>query len=160
MQKIVVFIFIIAGMILPLLEGCGHSTIIKRHEVADIPDIPFTRITKLYNPEGTPDKTLAGLVFIMGEAKICTDYPREENIKNLEELDMVEKQTYKYFNNYVIKAGDQIFGYVAVPIDYRMNIWENLKDEKCRYKVQIIEPEKIKGNNGIGTGFGPGPGGF
>ncbi len=33
MQKIVVFIFIIAGMILPL-EGCGHSTIIKRHEVA------------------------------------------------------------------------------------------------------------------------------
>ncbi len=87
---------------------------IKKHEVKEIPEIQFERIIKLYNPEGVPDKTLAGVVFIKKDAKVCTDFPREITIKSLDELDPVEKQTYTQLSNYAIKSGEEIFGFVAI----------------------------------------------
>ena len=161
MNKTFTFIiFILAGLVMLALVGCsGYGTIIKKHEVTDIPNIQFERIIKLYNPEGIPDKTLAGVVFIKKGAKVCTDYPREMAIKSLDELDMVEKQVYTRFSNYAIKAGDEIFGFVSIAQDYRANIWENIKDEDCKYKVQIIIPESVKGTSGGGLDPGVGAGG-
>jgi hypothetical protein len=161
MNKTFTFIiFILAGLILLALVGCGgYGTIIKKHEVTDIPNIQFERIIKLYNPEGIPDKTLTGVVFIKKGAKVCTDYPREETIKSLDELDMVEKQVYTRFSNYAIKIGDEIFGFFSIAQDYRANIWENIKDEDCKYKVQIIIPERVKGTGDSGLDPGVGTGG-
>jgi hypothetical protein len=158
MNKNIKFIVVIlAGLILPAFAGCNqYSTIIKKHEITNIPEIQFERIIRLYNPEGIPDKTLAGVVFIKKGAKVCTDYPREVPIKNLDELDAVERQTYAYFSNYAIKVGDEIFGFVSISQDYRVNIWENIKDADCKYKVQIIMPESVKGTNGVGPGIGVG----
>lgn len=72
----------------------------------EIPEIHFERIIKLYNPEGVPDKTLAGVVFIKKDAKVCTAFPREITIKSLDELDPVEKQTYTQLSKYAIKPGE------------------------------------------------------
>ncbi len=160
MSKTFTFIiFILSWLILPALIGCsGYSTIIKKYEVTDIPNTQFERIIKLYNPEGSPDKTLAGVVFIKKGAKVCTDYPREVTIKSLDELDIVERQTYPYFSNYAIKVGDEIFGFVALSMDYRANIWEIIKDAECKYKVEIILPRSVKGTSGGGPDPGAGVG--
>ncbi len=147
-----------AGLVSLFLSGCASmGTVIKKHEVKEVPDIQFERIIKLYNPEGVPDKTLAGVVFIKNDAKVCTDFPREITIKSLDELDPMEKQTITQLSKYAIKAGEEIFGFVAIALDYRINIWENIKDEACRYKVQIVIPEpSVKGTTGVGFGIGAG----
>jgi hypothetical protein len=161
MNKTFTFIiFTLAGLILLALVGCGgYGTIIKKYEVTEIPSIQFERIIKLYNPEGIPDKTLTGVVFIKKGAKVCTDYPREETIKSLDDLDMVEKQVYTRYSHYAIKVGDEIFGFFSIAQDYRANIWENIKDEDCKYKVQIIIPERVKGTGDSGLDPGVGTGG-
>ncbi|MBN1473908.1 MAG: hypothetical protein JW914_04775 [Syntrophaceae bacterium] len=147
-----------AGLLLFALAGCASfGTVIAKHEVKEIPDLPYERIIRLYNPEGVPDKTLAGVVFIKKGAKVCTDFPREIIIKSLDELDPVEKQTYTSFSKYVIKSSEEIFGYAAIAHDYRVNFWENLKDENCHYKVQIVIPEPaVRGTTGAGVGIGAG----
>lgn len=151
-------IFIFVGLIILALAGCtSFGTVIKKYEVKEIPEIQFERIIKLYNPEGVPDKTLAGVVFIKKDAKVCTDFPREITIKSLDELDPVEKQTYTQLSKYAIKSSEEIFGFVAIALDYRINIWEKIKDEACRYTVQIVIPEpSVKGNTGAGFGIGAG----
>jgi len=150
------------GLIFSLLVGCaGMGAVIKKHEVAEIPALPYERIIRLYNPEGFPDKTLAGVVFIKKNARVCTDFAREVDIKSLDDLDPVERQTYTTFSTYAIKGGEEIFGYVAIAQDYRLNFWENLKDENCRYKVQVIIPEPpVRGNTGVGIGIGGHGGGI
>jgi hypothetical protein len=150
--------FAVSGLILLALAGCASfGTVIAKHEVKEIPALPYERIIRLYNPEGVPDKTLAGVVFIKKGAKVCTDFAREVNITSLDELDSVERQTYTRFSKYAIKSGEEIFGFVAIAYDYRVNLWENLKDENCQYKVQIVIPEPaVKGNSGAGFGIGAG----
>ncbi len=145
---------------LVLINCGGYITIIKMLEVNEIPGGQYERIIKLYNPEGISDKTLVGLVFIKKGAKVCTDYPREETIKSLDELTMMERHSYQYFSNYAIKVGGKTFGFVALPIDYRANLWENKKDEGCKYKVQIILPYSVDGDsNGEGIKAGSAGGG-
>ncbi len=147
-----------AGSVLFLLAGCASfGTVIAKHEVAEIPSLAYERIIRLYNPEGFPDKTLAGVVFIKKGAKVCTDFAREVNIRSLDELDAVERQTYSRFSMYAIKTGEEIFGYAAIAPDYRVHFWGNLNDANCRYKVQIIVPEPaVRGNTGVGVGIGAG----
>lgn len=160
-KPVTIFLIVVAGMILLVRNVCsGFGTIIQKHEINDIPEIQYERIIKLYNPEGTPDKTLAGVVFIKKGASVCTDYPHEVIIKNLDELEAMEKHAYKYFKNYAIKAGDDDFGFVAIAMDYKVNIWDNTNDEDCKYKVQIILPASVKGSTGTGVGTGFGGGGF
>lgn len=160
MNKIIkIFIaFATAGAVFLVLAGCaGMGTVIKKHEVAEIPSLAYERIIRLYNPEGFPDKTLAGVVFIKKGAKVCTDFAREVNIRSLDELDAVERQTYSRFSMYAIKTGEEIFGYAAIAPDYRVHFWGNLNDANCRYKVQIIVPEPaVRGNTGVGVGIGAG----
>jgi hypothetical protein len=145
---------------LVLINCGGYSTIIKMQEVNEIPVGKYERIIKLYNPEGISDKTLVGLVFIKKGAKVCTDYPREETIKSLDELTMMERHSYQYFSNYAVKVGVKTFGFVSLPIDYQTNLWENNKDENCKYKVQIILPYSPNGNyDGEGIKAGSGVGG-
>lgn len=160
MNKIIkLFIaFVTAGPVFLYLAGCASfGTVIAKHEVKEIPALQYERIIRLYNPEGFPDKTLAGVVFIKKGAKVCTDFAREVNIRSLDELDAIERQTYTRFSFYAIKSGEDIFGYVAIAHDYRVNFWENLKDENCRYKVQIVIPEPaLRGNTGVGVGIGAG----
>jgi len=55
-------------------------------EVKEVPPGHYETIIKLNDPEGIPDKTLAGLVFIKKGANVCTDFPRQEIIKSLDEL--------------------------------------------------------------------------
>jgi hypothetical protein len=151
-------VFAVSGLILFALAGCASfGTVIAKHEVKEIPALPYERVIRLYNPEGVPDKTLAGVVFIKKGAKVCTDFAREVNITSLDELDSVERQTYTRFSKYAIKSGEEIFGYVAIAYDYRVNFWKDLKDENCRYKVQIVIPNaEVKGNSGVGVGIGAG----
>jgi hypothetical protein len=141
--------------------GCGsYSTLIRNQKVTDIPSDQYERIIRLNNPDGSADDTLAGLIFIKKGAKICTDYPREETIKSLDELAMMEQSVYPYFSNYAIKAGDETLGFVSVPVYYRVFIWENKKDGDCRYKVQVMLIKKVGGGNGGGDGAAkPGTGG-
>ncbi len=147
-----------AGAVFLVPASCtSFGTVIKKHEVTEIPSLPYERIIRLYNPDGFPDKTLVGVVFIKKGAKVCTDFAREVNIKSMDELDSIERQSYTRFSFYAIKSGEEIFGYVAIAHDYRVNFWENLKDENCRYKVQIIIPEPaVQGNTGVGVGIGAG----
>jgi len=143
------------GLGILILVGCGsYGTIIKMQEVNKVPDGQYERIIKLYNPEGSPNKTLAGLVFIKKGASICTDYPREEIIKSVDELSMMEKISYKYSKIYTIKEGGKIFGFVSEPAEYMVTFWKNEKDENCIYKVQVTLISKD--NNGDGGGFGSG----
>jgi hypothetical protein len=123
---------------LSLVSCSGFGTIVKMPKVKEVPGSQYERIIKLNNPSGSPDETLAGLVFINSGASVCTDYPREETIKNLDELTMMEKRSYKYFSKYAIEAGGKIFGFVSIPVDYQAILWQNEKDENCQYKVQII----------------------
>jgi len=123
---------------LALVNCSGFGAIVKMPKVKEVPAGQYGRIIKFNNPAGSPDETFAGLVFIKEGASVCTDYPREETIKNLDELTMMEKRSYNYFRNYEIKAGDMTFGFVSIPVDYQAILWQNEKDEDCQYKVQII----------------------
>lgn len=128
------------------LIGCSGTVMIRKQGVADIPKGSYPQIVKLMNPEGAPDRTLAGVVHITGKATVCTDYPREEMIKSLDDLTVMEKKDFPYFLNYSIKDGPEILGCVSIPLGYGANIWRNEKDPECRYKVQIILPNQTKGN--------------
>jgi hypothetical protein len=75
--------------ILFFISCSGYSTIVKMQEVNKIPSDQYARIVKLNNPDGAPNKTFAGLVFIRKGASVCTDYPREETIKTIDELSMM-----------------------------------------------------------------------
>ena len=123
---------------LALVSCSGFGTIVKMPEVKEVPVGQYGRIIKLNNPAATPNETFAGLVFIKAGASVCTDYPREETIKNLDELTMMEKRSFNYFRKYEIKAGDTTFGFVSIPVDYQTILWQNEKNENCQYKVQII----------------------
>lgn len=114
----------------------GYNTIVKMPKVNEVPSGHY-EIIKLYNPEGFQDKTLAGLVFIKKEASVCTDYPRQEIIKSLDELTMTEKNSYRYFSNYAITTEIETLGFVSIPIEYIAILWKNEKDKNCKYKVQV-----------------------
>lgn len=164
-NKISSFIKSIAlGFCALVLINCGgFGTIVRMPEVKEVPAGPYERIIKLNNPGGAPDKTLAGLVFIRKGASVCTDYPREEIIKSVDELAMTEQNAYRYFSSYAIEAGGKTFGFVSIPIDYRVILWENEKDENCKYKVQIISINQERGDSdermpGAGSGGGHGGG--
>lgn len=130
------------GLCSLILVGCStFRTIIEKKSVAGIPEGRYERIIKLYNPEKTPDKTLAGIVFIKEGARICTDYPREETIKSLDDLDMLEKNAYRSFSLYAVESEGITFGYFAISLENRALIFKNSKDEGCLYKIVIIEPE-------------------
>jgi len=144
-------------VIASVLISCdSHRKFIKKQEVASVPHDQYQRIIKLYNPEGMPDKTLAGLVFVKKGAKICTNYPREETIKSLDELESIEKHAYPDFTTYAIQVGKEIFGFIAIPVEYNVNVWETKKNNECQFKVDIVIPHTIKG---IGGPF-LGPGGI
>ena len=144
---------------LAVISCSGFGAIIKMPEVKEVPVGQYERIIKLNNPLADSDKTFAGLVFIKKGASVCTDYPREEIIKSLDDLTMMEKNYYLYFSNYAIEAGGRTYGFVSIPIEYSAMLWENEKDENCKYKVQItLLGEK---NNDIGEEIhkaGPGGG--
>ena len=147
---------------LTLISCSGFGTIIKMPVVKEVPEGTYDRIIKLNNPIAEHDKTFAGLVFIKKGASVCTDYPREEIIKSLDDLTMMEKNFYRYFSNYAIEAGGKTLGFVSLPIDYSAMLWEDEKNESCKYKVQIIRLDKE--NNDIGeelpkAGHGGGHGG-
>ena len=145
---------------LALINCGGFGAIVNMPAIKDVPAGQYERIIKLNNPVAAPDRTFAGLVFIKKGAKVCTDYPREETIKSLDELTMMERHSYQYFSNYTIKVGVKTFGFVSLPIDYQTNLWENNKDENCKYKVQIILPYSPNGNyDGEGIKAGSGVGG-
>ena len=138
-----------------IISGCnGYNNFIKKQEVANIPEDQYERIIKLSNPEGSPDKTLAGLIFIKKGAKVCSNYPREETIRSLNELELMEIHAYPFFSTYAIKVGEEIFGYIAIPVDYRANIWENKNNAECQFKVDIIMSEATKGSIGPFSGSG------
>ncbi|MFO7568867.1 MAG: hypothetical protein R6W75_03635 [Smithellaceae bacterium] len=128
-----------------LITCCSGHTVLSKKTVADIPDAGYARIIKLYNPDGMPEKTLAGIVHVTGKATVCTDYPREEAINSLDDLTEMEKLAFPYFRNYAIEDGDLILGYVSVDIGYRIHIWRVDKDDLCKYRVQIIVPERSRG---------------
>jgi len=149
------------GMSALVLISCSsYNMIVKMPEVNEVPSGHY-EIIKLYNPEGLPDKTLAGLVFIKKGANVCTDYPRQEIIKSLDELTMTEKNSYRYFSNYAITAEVETLGFVSIPIEYRAILWKNEKDENCKYKVQVEYINKDRGDFGgeiNKTGHGGGHG--
>jgi hypothetical protein len=129
-----------------LLIGCSGYRIIPKHTVPGVPDAGYERIIKLHNPEGLPENSLAGIVHITGKATVCTDYPRQEIINSLDDLSLMEKLAYPYLQVYAVKDGAVIFGYVSVAIDYRVNIWRNENAPDCRYKIQIVMPERSFGS--------------
>jgi hypothetical protein len=129
-----------------ILAGCSsYKTLIDKKEVESIPPDRYERIIRLRNPLGTPPKTLDGVVFVKEGARVCTDYPREETIKNLDDLEMMEKHAFRSFSFYAIEADGTIFGYVALPPENRALIYKNSKEEGCLYKVVIIEPTPSRG---------------
>jgi hypothetical protein len=133
---------------LVLMSCSSYNTIIKMPEVKEVPPGQYESIIKLNDPYGPPDKTLAGLIFIKKGASVCTDYPRQEIIKSLDELTMTEKNTYRYSSNYAITAEVEILGFVSIPVEYRSMLWKNEKDENCKYKVQVEYINKDRGNFG------------
>jgi len=138
------------GLCALILTGCSsYRTLIEKKEIASIPEGRYERIIKLNNPDGAPFKTLGGVVFVKEGARVCTDYPREETIKSLDDLEMMEKHAYRSFSLYAIEADGTIFGYFAIPLENRALIYKNSKDEGCIYKVVIIEPEPPSGIDNI-----------
>ena len=122
---------------LALISCSGFGTIVKMPAVKEVPAGQYELIIKLNNPAAASDKTFAGVVFIKKGASVCTDYPRQEIIKSLNELTTMESNSYRYFSNYAIQADGRIYGFVSIPIEYSAMLWENEKDENCKYKVQI-----------------------
>jgi hypothetical protein len=134
------------GLVALVLISCsGYNMIVKMPEVNEVPSGHY-EIIKLYNPEGFADKTLAGLVFIKKGASVCTDYPRQEIIKSLDELTMTEKNSYRFFSNYAITAEIETLGFVSIPAEYIAILWKNEKDENCKYKVQVEYINKERGD--------------
>ncbi len=124
------------GLVALVLISCsGYNTLVKMPEVNEVPSGYYETIIKLNDPEGIPD--IAGLVFIKKGASVCTDYPRQEIIKSLDELTMTEKNSYRYFSNYAITAEVETLGFVSIPVEYIVILWKNEKDENCKYKVQV-----------------------
>ncbi|HNY49347.1 MAG TPA: hypothetical protein PLV50_02915 [Smithella sp.] len=121
------------------LINCGSfGSVIKMPAVNEVPTGHYERIIKLNNPAAAPNETLAGLIFIKEGTSVCTDYPRQENIKSIDELTMMEKRSFNFFSNYTIEAEGRTFGYVSVPVDYKAILWRMEKDGDCRYKVQLM----------------------
>jgi hypothetical protein len=153
---------ITSGFCALALIGCsGLGTIVKMPEVKSVPEGKYESIIKLENPAAAPEKKFAGLVFIKKGASVCTDYPRQEIIKSLDDLTVTERNSYSFFSNYAIAKDGQTFGFVSVPIDYTAMLWETEKDESCKYKVQItwvderngsISDERNKAGHGGGHG--------
>jgi len=139
-------VFVLSALV--LINCNSYNTIIKMPEVKEIPPGQYDRIIKLNNPEGVPYKTLAGLVFIKKGASVCTDYPRQEIIKSLDELTMTEKYTYRYSIHYAITAETETLGFVSMPVEYRAILWKNEKDENCKYKLRIEYINEDRGNFG------------
>lgn len=143
-----IFNYALLGMVALFSINCsGYKTIVKMQEINAVPAGQYERILKLSNPLGAPDKTIAGVVFIKKGASICTDYPREEVIKSIDDLSMMERHRYRFFNHYEIKAASEASGYVSIPVDYRAILWKNEKDENCKYKVQIISIYKERSDD-------------
>ncbi|MEE9910942.1 MAG: hypothetical protein K4571_04385 [Deltaproteobacteria bacterium] len=130
----------LTGVAILCLAGCSHN-IVQKQVVPDIPKDRYTRIVRLDNPEGLPDRTLAGVVHVTGSSAVCTDYPREEIIKSLDDLPEMEKKAFPYFDHYAIRDGAETPGYVSLASGYQAVVWRKEKDPQCRYKVQIILPE-------------------
>jgi len=127
------------------MVGCSGYGILQKQEVSGIPDASYERIIKLENPEGAPDKTLAGLVHVTGKETICADFPRQRVIQSLDDLEKPEKQAFAHFQNYAIRDGDETLGYVSVPVEYGVNIWRRDNDPVCKYSVQILPPRHRHG---------------
>jgi hypothetical protein len=127
------------------MVGCSGCGILQKQEVSRIPDAPYERIIQLENPEGAPDRTLAGVVHATGKATVCADYPRQRVIKSLDDLEKPEKQAFAHFQNYAIRDGDETLGYVSVPVEYGVNIWRRDTDPVCKYSVQILPPRHRPG---------------
>jgi len=130
-------------------------------EVKEVPPGHYETIIKLNDPEGIPDKTLAGLVFIKKGASVCTDFPRQEIIKSLDELTMTEKNSYRFFSNYAMTTEVETLGFVSIPVEYITILWKNEKDENFKYKVQVEYINKERGDfsgerNETGHGGGHG----
>ncbi len=120
-----------------VLVKCGFADLIKMPTVREVPAGQYQQIIRLNNPAAMPDETLAGLIFIEKGASVCTDYPRQEIIQNIDELTMMEKRSASFFSTYAIAADGKTFGYVSLPVDYKAMLWQNEQDEACRFKVQI-----------------------
>jgi len=147
--------------ILVLISCSGYNTIVKMPEVNEVPPGQYESIIKLNDPEGLPDKTLAGLVFIKKGASVCTDFPRQEIIKSLDELTMTEKNSYRFFSNYAMTTEVETLGFVSIPVEYITILWKNEKDENFKYKVQVEYINKERGDfsgerNETGHGGGHG----
>ena len=107
-------------------------------DVQEVPAGHYERIIKLNNPAAAPNETLAGLIFVKEGASVCTDYPRQENIKSLDELTIMGKRSFNFFSHYTIETGGNVWGYVSIPVDYKAILWQIEKDADCRYKVQLM----------------------
>lgn len=127
------------------MVGCSGYGILQKQEVSGIPDSPYERIIKLENPEGAPDRTLAGVVHVTGKATVCVDFPRQRVIKSLDDLEKPEKQAFAHFQNYAIHDGDETLGYVSLPVEYGANLWRRDTDPVCKYSVQILPPRRQPG---------------
>lgn len=127
------------------MVGCSGYGILQKQEVSGIPDSPYERIIKLENPEGAPDRTLAGVVHVTGKATVCVDFPRQRVIKSLDDLEKPEKQAFAHFQNYAIYDGDETLGYVSLPVEYGANLWRRDTDPVCKYSVQILPPRRRPG---------------
>jgi len=134
---------LLCGICLLALFGCGAYSVLSKRTVETVPEGQYSRIIKLYNPDGMPENTLAGVVHIIGGASVCTDHPREERIKSLDDLDILEKKAFPYFRNYILEDRGVRLGYVSIPVEYRVNLWRNDRpDATCRYTAQIILPQR------------------
>ncbi len=129
-----------------MLVSCGGYSVLPKIGVNTAPPGAYSRIIKLYNPDGMPENTLAGVVHVIGGANVCTDHPREERINSLDDLDILEKKALPYFQTYRIEDGGVTLGYVSIPVEYQVNLWRNNRpDATCRYTVQIILPQRGRG---------------
>lgn len=129
----------VLGLGVLVFLGCGSmGTVVKMPQVKDVPEGKYESIIKLENPAAPPDKKFAGLVFIKKGASVCTDYPRQEIMKSLDDLTVMERHSYKFFTHYAIASGGKTYGFVSVPLEYNVMLWNNEKDESCRLKVQLI----------------------
>ena len=138
--------FLLFVLCLFLLLSCAGYSVLPKSDIEAVPHGVYSRIIKLYNPDGMPENTLAGVVHVIGGASVCTDHPREERINSLDDLDILEKKAFPYFRTYVIEDGGATLGYVSIPVEYRVNLWRNDKpDATCRYTVQIILPQRGRG---------------
>lgn len=142
-----------------LISCSGYNMLVRMPEVKEVPDVKYERIIKLYNPEGSPGKTLVALVLIKQGARVCTNYPREEIIKSLDDLTVMEKNAYRFFSHYEIKEDGRIYGFVSVPLDYNVLLWKDEKNEDCKYKVQVDSINKDRDTLGE-TIPSRSPGGF